>query len=132
MRDHRNHMLMIELAIVLVFFAVTQAITLQVFAKAQQMNRDAATVNRALTDAEEAAETLSVSQDPESALALLGFSQTADGWQTDSGKGYRLTATVDRLMQPAGVLVSITLRAYQGDAELFTLPTRLYQKGVSP
>ena len=41
MRSHQNNLLLIEMVIVLLFFALSQAVVLQVFTKAQQINRNA-------------------------------------------------------------------------------------------
>ena len=132
MREHRSNMLLIELAIVLLFFTITQAITLQVFAKAQQLNRNATILNLALAAAENAAEIISVTPDAKSALSQLGFAPGAEGYTLVSPEGFRLTASIERFTQPAGLLTSITLHAHRGDDFLFALPTLMYQGGTRP
>jgi hypothetical protein len=132
MRDHRSNTLLIEIVIVILFFALSQAVVLQVFAGAQQLNRDAEILNRALMRAEDAAETLAVSGDADAALTSLGFSSDGDGYALSDSEGYRLTATVSRFSQPAGVLTTVELTGYQGDTELFTLPAVRYGEAVAP
>jgi len=133
MRDHRGNTLLIEMVVVILFFALSQTIVLQVFAKAQQVNRNAEILNHALMRAEDAAETLAVSDDAETALTELGFTLNADEYRlADEEDGYRLVATVGRFTQPAGVLTTVELKAYRDDTELFTLPASRYREVNAP
>jgi len=111
MRNHRGNMLLTELTIVLLFFAIVQAIVLQVFAKAHLMNRDAEILNNALLRAEDITETLAVSPSAEAALLALGF------------------LLKDGTYKPAGMLTQVELTAWQGDKKLFTIPALRYQGG---
>lgn len=129
MRNHRGNMLLIELSVVLLFFAMSLAIVLQVFAKAQLKNRDAEVLNYALLRAEDAAETLAVAPSAEQALLALGFFMKDGGFESPVQDGSHLTATLTRLTQPTGVLTSVELTAWQGDKMLFTIPAMRYQGG---
>lgn len=132
MRNLRGNTLLIELTVVILFFAVSQAIVLQVFAKAQQMNRDSALLNRALVYAENTAETLAVSDDVAASLTALGFLAAEDGYVAELEPGCRITATVADLTQPSGVLHSVSLTAYQKESPLFTIPIVRYGGGGHP
>ena len=133
MKTSRGNTLLVELTVVILFFALSQAIVLQVFAKAQQVNRDTAALHGALTQARDVAETLAVSDDAQAALAAMGFVSPPDGGPPSlAGDGYRLTAELSRLTQPSGVITTVTLTALRGDDVLFTLPATRYKGGVSP
>lgn len=132
MRNTRGNTLLVELTVVILFFAVSQAVVLQVFAKAQQVNRHTAVLNRALLFAEKTAETLAATDDVRETLISLGFAEENDGYETAEGGEYRVTATVANLKQPSGVLHTVTLNAYQGEELLFTLPATRYVGGEQP
>ena len=129
MRSYKGNTLLIELVIGILFFALSQMIILQVFAKAQSINQLSAITNSALTSAENTAETLTVSADPEQALRQLGYTPTNSGYETVQEGAYRITATVSRLTQPSGLLTTVTLSAYRGNQRLFTLPAVRYEGG---
>lgn len=128
MKHWKNNTLLIEITIAILFFALSQAIVLQVFAKANQLNHETLVQNHALMRAEDVAETLAVSDDAEAALLSLGFTSAQDGFEQTSDEGYQLFADVQRLTQPSGVLVTVNLRGLRGDAELFAFPVVRYQE----
>lgn len=130
MSNHKSNTLLVELIIVILFFALSQAIVLQVFAKAQQLNRDTEALNRALMQAQDAAEMLAASDSAESALLSLGFTLSENGLYTVQGKGYSITAQVSAQAQGAGTLTSVELAAYRDGAELFRLPAARYRGGA--
>ena len=132
MRNCRGNTLLVELTVVLLFFALSQAIVLQVFAKAQQLNRETEAQHQALTQARDVAETLAVSDQAEAALAAMGFTPQEGGTLAYTGDGYRLSAAVNRLTQTTGVITTVTLTAWRGDTQLFELPATRYQGGATP
>ena len=132
MRSHQNNLLLIEMVIVILFFALSQAVVLQVFTKAQQINQDAQIADHALMRAEDTAETLAVQADAEAALLSLGFSLQDHQYILVDEDGYRLEAGIDRLSQPAGTLTTVEIRAYQKDHLLFTLPAVQYREATAP
>ncbi len=131
MRNHKGNMLLVELTIVLLFFAVSQAIILQVFVKAQEINRDATLRNNALLKIEDTAEMLAASQDAATTLLSLGFVLDEEVYTFHSLDGFQINAALTRLTQPAGVLTSVELAAYQGERMLFSLPALQYRGGNS-
>lgn len=132
MRNSRGNTLLVELTVVLLFFALSQAIVLQVFAKAQQLNRETEAQHQALTQARDVAETLAVSDQAEATLAAMGFAPQEGGTLAYAGEGYRLSAAINRLTQTTGVITTVTLTAWRGDTQLFELPATRYQGGATP
>jgi len=128
MPDRHNKSLLTELVVVVLFFALSQAVILQVFAKAEQINSNAQIQNHAIIQAENVAETLAVSDNAEQALLSLGFLRDGGVYTLTSAEGYRLQAAVSRLSQPAGRWVTVELKAYRQELELFTLPVVRYQE----
>lgn len=131
MRNYRGNTLLVELVIVILFFTLSVSIVLQVFARAQTLNRDADVLNHALMQAENTAETLSVSTRPEDVLQSLGYARRENGFEAVAD-GYRISATVNRFTQPSGELITVALQGWQGDKLLFTLPAVRYLGGDAP
>ena len=131
MQHQKGNTLLIELVIVLFFFALSQTIILQVFARAQQINLQAQAQSFALLAAEDVAETLAVSDRPEDTLLSLGFMQTQNHFQRTDSR-FLLNASITRFTQPSGMLTTITISATRGDNTLFTLPAVRYMQEVTP
>ena len=123
-------MVLIEMIIAIFFFAVSQAVLLQVFATAQKDNHDSVVLNHALICAEDAAETLGASDDAEQALLSLGFVHQENAYVYASDEGFTVSASILCTEQSAGTLVEVMLTAMQSGNELFTLPAAVYT-GVS-
>ena len=132
MRSHQNNLLLIEMVIVILFFALSQAVVLQVFTKAQLINQNAQIADLALMQAEDTAETLAAQADAETTLLSLGFTAKDQQYVLTNAAGYRLEAGIDRLTQPAGILTTVDIRAYQKDHLLFTLPAVQYREATAP
>ena len=130
MQHQKGNTLLIELVIVLFFFALSQAIILQVFARAQQTNLQAQAQSFALLAAEDVAETLAVSDQPENALLALGFTQTDNSFQRTDDR-FSLHASITRFTQPSGMRTTITISATRGESTLFTLPAVRYAQEVT-
>lgn len=127
MRNYKGNTLLIELMVVILFFALSQAIVLQVFARAQTLNHEAQVSDYALMRAEDTIETLAASTDTVTALQSLGFAPSGGDYELVSPDGYRLTASIARFTQPSGELITVGLHAYRGTVELFMLPAVRYQ-----
>ena len=126
---YRGNIVLIELVIVLIFFSLSQAVLVQVFAAAQQKTSHSRLMNDALLAAQDTAEQLSQADDPEALLGALGYQLDGGLYRYDAPAGFSLTAQVSRLTQPGGTLTSVQLSAAQGDAALFTLPVQCYSPG---
>ena len=72
---NRSNALLVELLIVVMFFMLSATMLLQVFAKARSQSDRAGIITHALLDAQNVAERLSASQEPEQALKGMGFTQ---------------------------------------------------------
>lgn len=131
MQNHRHPILLIEVSLVILFFALSQAVLLQVFAKAQQVNHRAAIQNHALMCAQNTAETLAGSIDPEQTLSALGYVANGNQYLLIDPEGYRIEAVVTRFTQPTGILTTIALKVYNAETELFSLPAVIYRE-VNP
>ena len=132
MQSGKNNMLLVELLIVLLFFALSQAIVVQVFARAQQVNHAADLQNRTLSTAQNAAEALAVSEDPAATLQQLGFT-VADGAYALAVEGeYTLSASILRAAQPAGMLTTVQIEGQRANETLFTLPACQYREVTAP
>ena len=129
MKNYKGNMVLIELIIAVFFFALSQAVILQVFAASQKANTNSIQLSRALFCAQDAAESLSSSDDPEQVLLDLGF-QKADGAYQLTEEGFSVRATILREELASGSLVTVTLTGLQQDTELFSFPAASYQ-GVS-
>lgn len=127
MKHWKNNTLLIEIAIAILFFSLSQTIVLQVFAKASLINHETLIQNSARMRAEDVAETLAVSDDMQATLLELGFTATDGGLMQSSGEGYQILADVQRFTQPAGVLVTVNLQGYRGSTWLFAFPVSRYQ-----
>ena len=123
----KHKALLVELLVAVVFFTISQAIVLQVFFKAEQMNRNAQIHGLALIQAESIAETLSVGDDAELVLLALGFVRDSKAYTINSSDGYHLRAEIDRKTQSSGNITTVELKAFQQETELFTLPIVQYQ-----
>jgi type II secretory pathway pseudopilin PulG len=132
LKTGRGNTLLVELLVVILFFALSQTIVLQVFAKAQQINRESETIHHALTRARDVAETLVVSDDAQATLEELGFTQTDDGSLVAEGDGYSLSAMVTNLTQTTGTLTTVTLAATRDGVEIFSFPATHYKGGKTP
>lgn len=132
MKTGRGNTLLVELLVVILFFALSQTIVLQVFTKAQQINHESEATHLALTQARDVAETLAVSDDAQAALAQMGFTADGSGSLVAQGDGYRLTATVSSLTQTTGSITTVTLTAIQNGVEVFSFPATRYKGGKTP
>ena len=132
MQSGKNNMLLVELLIVLLFFALSQAIVVQVFARAQQVNRAADLLSRTLSTAENTAEVLAVSEDPAKALQQLGFTASGGAYVLPVEGEYALNASILRAAQPAGMLTTVLLEGQRAEETLFTLPACQYREVTAP
>ena len=132
MRHEKGNTLLMELVIVILFFALSQGIVLKAFVRAQQINHAAEITNLALMRAEDTAETLAVSSNAESALRSLGYTAVDGQYRADSDDGYRITADITHFSQPAGIITTVELSAYRDTAKLFSLPAVRYQEASAP
>ena len=126
----RKNVLLIELIIVIFFFSISAATTLQVFGHAYIKSDSSANINAALNLVQDWAEQISLSGDPEGMLSEAGW-QEADGLlRITAGEKYYLTAFAERGQTAAGALVRVQLSVFSASLEdappIFTMPIVCY------
>ena len=130
----RKNVLLIELIVVIFFFSISAAITLQVFALAYQRSHESSDTTFALVIAQDWAEQSSMGADPEETLIEGGWIM-ADGLYLWNGEGkFPMTAEISREATAAGEIVSVVFEVYiAGPCEtklLYTLPVDRYIPGA--
>ena len=133
--------LLVELLLVIFFFMISAAILVQVFADAKLKSRTAHATNASMLEAQNVAEDLYASNDPDAVLAGYGFSTADEGWVLEKD-GYLLRVTFHEEDQDSGVLRTYDVcgvervRDQSGNETentLLTIPsTRYIPKEVSP
>ena len=137
----RANALLVELLLVIFFFMIAAAILVQVFADAKLKSRTAHATNASMLEAQNIAEDLYNTEDPDAVLAAYGFAAEGDGWVLRK-EGYLLKVSLREEETDSGVLrtydVSGAEETHSSSGEvkeniLLTLPsTRFIPKEVSP
>ena len=137
----RANALLVELLLVIFFFMISAAILVQVFADAKLKSRTAHATNASMLEAQNVAEDLYASNDPDAVLAGYGFSTADEGWVLEKD-GYLLRVTFHEEDQDSGVLRTYDVcgvervRDQSGNETentLLTIPsTRYIPKEVNP
>ena len=137
----RANALLVELLLVIFFFMISAAILVQVFADAKLKSRTANAYNETMLEAQNIAEDLYGSEDPDTVLTGYGFTAQDGNWILDK-EGYSLKVTLREEETDAGLLRTYDVsgiektRDSSGEEKetvLLTLPsTRYIPKEVSP
>lgn len=128
----RANALLVELLLVIFFFMLSAAILVQVFADAKLKSRTAHATNYSMLEAQNIAEDLYASDDPDAVLAEYGFASEDGGWVLQK-EGYLLKVTFREEETASGILRTYDIAGIEGDKILLTLPsTRYIPKEVSP
>ena len=137
----RANALLVELLLVIFFFMISAAILVQVFADAKLKSRTANAYNETMLEAQNIAEDLYASNDPDAVLNSYGFTAQDGGWVLDKD-GYSLKITVREEETDAGVLRTYDVSGIEKthdksgtekETVLLALPsTRYIPKEVSP
>ena len=129
---HRANALLVELLLVIFFFMISATTLTELFANAKHKSLQAKATNSSMMEAENIADDLYGSENPEETLAALGFTQEGDAWKL-SQDGYTLTVTRQDEEMEAGTLRTYTISSFGDGQNLFSLPsTRYIPKEVSP
>ena len=126
-RRYRGNVVLVELIIVILFFALSQVVVLQVFASAQQKTARNSAVSTAVLGMQDTLECLDAQSDADETLLALGFEKSESGYQKALEHGVVLSAAITRLTQPAGTLTQVTLTATRGEEQLFSFPSSQYR-----
>lgn len=127
-RNGRSNTLLVELTIVLFFFSLAATVILNMFLTANDLSASGKATNVALYMAEDLAEALCASDNPDALLAEEGFARSGDRYER-TADGMHVAVRVTTSAQEAGTLFSAALEvAREGDADavLSALPATWY------
>ena len=128
----RANTLLVELLLVIFFFMLSSAVLVQVFADAKLKNRTAHATNASMLEAQNIAEELYATEDPDEVLAGYGFQTDGEGWILEKD-GYTLKVTLRTEETASGMLRTYDVSGLEGDRVLLTLPSaRFIPKEVTP
>lgn len=122
----RQSMLLVEIVIAVLFFALSATVILDMYAAAYAKSALAGAQSAATTDAQNLAEQLKTAEDWPSLLTGAGF-DAADGAYTLERDGYRLAVTANEENAGAGTLRTAEICALRGEASLLTLRAVRYE-----
>jgi hypothetical protein len=134
MKKHSTaNVLLIELALVILFFMLCVSVIVEVFGAARLKSADARASSRAMIQVENLEARLAGAETAEEVLLEAGFLQEDGRWYL-SAEGYTLTAAEETEAAAAGTLRTVTFTAARkGGDSLFSLPVTHYMAGeVSP
>ncbi len=124
-KSGKNSILLVEIMIVVLFFALASTVILNTFVTTRSQSRLAGTYNDALTEAQNVADLLYVADDFPAALTEMGFSQEGAAWIRNA-EDYSISVAFREELAVAGSLYTASVRGYQEERELFTLPLSWY------
>ncbi len=119
------NLFLIEMIIALLFFCVSAAIILKVFAGADRKSQESARLERVVILAQSIAEAYSVYGDPDKAAECVGFDQLNTSIP-DMGGEIVLRATQSQSETDAGEMRTLRLVFSCGDAEIYSLDCSSY------
>ena len=135
----RSNVLLVEILIAVLFFMLSATVLMRVFATARNLTVRSGVEAEALTQAQNVAEALYASDDPDATLQAMSFSSSHGTWSKDCGD-FSLYVTGETQPTGAGELFSGTVSAFYklrnpddsraADEQLFSLPCAKY-KGVA-
>ena len=129
---HRANALLVELMLVIFFFMIGSMTLVQLFGNARQKSAYAEATNQAIMHAQNVAEEIYQSDEPETLLPTLGFSQNGDSWELSTDL-YTLRATSRTEETEAGRIRAWDITGIHMEHTLFVLPSAKYIPGeVSP
>ena len=129
---HRANALLAELLLVIFFFLLGSTTLVELFAGAKHKTIQARATNMAVMEAENLADDLYGSDDPETTLKDYGFTRQDDSWVLEKD-GYTLRVTGSEETTEAGKLRTFMITGSGDGRDLFALPsTRYLPEEVSP
>jgi len=134
----RKNVLLIELIIVILFFAISAAITLQVYSHAYVRGQESAMLTQALVLAQDWADRIALSDDPEAMLEQSEWAKDGEGYRLEAQGDLTMTLTTARYALPSGEISRVEISVYgvadeeeEGgeDPLILTLPVESYLPG---
>lgn len=126
MKNYKGNTLLIELIIVLLFFALSQTVVVSMFAAAHDKAERSSLLSSALVYSEGVAERLSIEENPDAALLEMGFAGEDGTYVYANSDGFDVTVTINREEKPAGEMLCITVASSVNGEELVSLPVQQY------
>lgn len=124
---HMNALLM-EILLAVLFFALSAAVILQLFAVGYDLSARADALDRAVNHARQISQQLYAAEDMQAVLEENHFAQSTDVWRL-SAQDYTLEATLAVQTQAAGTLCSASIVALVEGETAVTLPCAHYVPG---
>lgn len=122
-----------EIIIALLFFSISGAVILRVFAAADSKSRRSARLERVILFAQSFAEAYSESGSAESAAELLALNYERSGAGVTAAvpdnANVRMAAEEERAEAPCGTLSQLTMRFFADDEEIYSLSCTAYSSG---
>lgn len=121
--------LLFEITIVLLFFALSGAVVLGMFLKAGEFSATGRALNHALFAAQDAAEGLRASAEPEQYLTSVGFEASLpNGWRKmdKTDPSLEILISLSNEDQPAGRLWNAEVVVHAGEKQLTAMPVSWY------
>lgn len=126
-RRSKSGAILLELIIVILFFALSAATILQVYAAAYDKSRTTSRRDIALEAAQDWAEQFIGQTQPHQLMTEAGWQQNEDGsLEMVTGEGVVLRADFDEVMSDAGTLHQMTITALDKGEQVFELPVAVY------
>lgn len=126
MKNYKGNSLLIELIIVLLFFALSQTVVVSMFAASNEKAEKSNILSSALIFSESIAERLCIEENPDTVLLENGFAG-GDGMYTYTDPhGFDVQITLRRENKVAGEMMYIDVTALHEGNNLFTLPVQNY------
>ena len=130
-QNNRTNMLLVELMIVILFFALSLSVLIRMLSGARKLSDMAGAETRALSEAQNVAEELKAAIDPEEYLLTNGFLLTSGAYEREAD-GYTVSVVSDTFQETeAGVLAEYEVAALYKGETLFTLAVSRYAE-VTP
>ena len=132
-KHNRQNTLLMEILIVVLFFALCSTVILNVFVGAHNQSERAGAQADALIAAQSLADRLYAADERKDALRQSGFAEDEDGaWHLHCG-AYDLLVTLGEETYSAGTLETAEVTALEDEQTLVTLPSARYVQGeVAP
>lgn len=130
-RNNRTNTLLVELMIVILFFALSVSVLVKMFSAAYTLSDVADVETRSLSVAQNIADEMKAATDAGAYLAENGFSQEGNRYSAEIEE-YTIAVTLNEPRPSApGILTEAALTVIYDDKELFTLDCTKYAE-VTP
>lgn len=113
--------LLVELLIVVMFFMLTTTVLLEVFTKADSFSARSELLTVSMVEAQNVADRLYASEDPEGLLKSLGY-ESRNGIWTLEKESYQMEAVISPEVEDSGTFRRQLIRVVSDGEEIYSLP----------